>query len=206
MGRSVRVSAQPKDLQPPWKGQGKGSQGSGNWRDRGARQGTEGYPRPGYPLWEGLKRALNSNAPWARGKVGGCQGITRWWWKNKVKRLKPAFKMERNINTGICVPFWPGSGFKSSITALGYTANYKKKATEDIECHKNDICALQRAQIILTESSKVSNCSQRQNCPFVLVSRHTSWLILNSPLPPTFFLPSFPAHLIKGCNISKKFK
>lgn len=66
----------------------------------------------------------------------------------------PVFKMDRSINTGICMPFRLGSGFKSSITALLYAANYKKKATEDIERHKNDISALQHAQIILTESSR----------------------------------------------------
>lgn len=146
---------------------------------RGARGQETGEERSkgrnrGISRGEGTKSSRAEVDPEPQERLSGCQGNTRWCWKNKVKRLNPAFKMEGNINTGICVPFWLGSGFKSSITALGYTANYKKKATEDIECHKNDICALQRAQIILTESSKVSNCSQRQNYPFVLVSRHTS--------------------------------
>jgi len=42
----------------------------------------------------------------------------------------PVFKMDKSTNTGICVPFWLGSGFKSSITALVYTANYKKKSDQ----------------------------------------------------------------------------
>lgn len=116
-----------KDLHPPWKGQGKGSRRSGNWRRERSKGRHRGMSKANGSRGEGNQEQRSRGAPWARGRVGGCQGNTRWFWKNKVKRLNPAFKVERNINIGICVPFWPGSGFKSSITELGYTANYKKK-------------------------------------------------------------------------------
>lgn len=42
-------------------------------------------------------------------------------------RDSPLFTTDTSINTGICMPFRLGSGFKSSITALVYAVNYKKK-------------------------------------------------------------------------------
>lgn len=73
-------------------------------------------------LWMGMRSPQNEEN-WARapGEAEAQQHL-------KACLYSGAFRADTSSSTSVCMLFRLGSGFKSSITALVYTVNYKKKS------------------------------------------------------------------------------
>lgn len=95
-------------------------------------------------IWAGRRRSRGMSVAWGtrergrgtaekQGRLRGERLQGGGWHAGRSLRSgvrpwdSPLFTTHTSINTGICMPFRLGSGFKSSITALVYAVNYKKK-------------------------------------------------------------------------------